>query len=209
MSLAEHCAKLPTAWRRVVAVVVVPLSVLLVGAALWSPIAYVRASQAEWRTDAIDTLSSAHHAPAVQEELDAQLAAMRSSPLWSKFYKAPNDAAAATALHADLSTLLASSHAGVQSLMPIASKEDAMFTRIGVSFAASLRLNDLQSLLAALNSHARYLRVERLVVTAPQTQIPDENPPLAVTMDVYAYQLADSAKAGGEEVLSAQAETVK
>lgn len=209
MSFAEHCAKLPTPWRRVLAVVVVPIAVLLVSAALWAPIGYVRESQAKWRANAIDTLSSAHHAPAVQQALDQQLAAMRSSPLWSKFYEAPNSAAATTALHGDLSTLLSSAHASVQSLTPIASKEEAVFTRIGVSFAASVRLNDLQHLLAAMANHSRYLRVERLVVTAPQTQLPDENPPLAVTMDVYSYQLPDPVKARGEEVLSARAETAK
>jgi hypothetical protein len=209
MSLTEHCAKLPTAWRRVVAIVVVPMSALLLGAALWLPVGYVRDSQAQWRTDAIDTLSSENHAPAVQHALDAQLAAMRSSPLWSKFYKAPNSAAATTALHADVSTLLSSSRASVQSLTPIPSKQETTFTRIGVSFAASVRLNDLQSLLAAMSNHSRYLRVERLVVTAPQTQVPDENPPFAVTMDVYGYQLEDSVKARGEEVLSAQAERIK
>jgi hypothetical protein len=182
---------------------------VLVYVTIWLPISYVRASQMQWRTEAIDTLSSAKHAPALQQALDQQLSALRSSPLWSKFYKAPTSAAATTALHADLSTLLSSARASVQSLTPIPSEEQAAFSRIGVTFAASVRLNDLQSLLAAMSNHARYLRVERLVVTAPQTQVPDENPPLAVTMDVYAYQLLDQAKTSGEEVLSARAEISK
>ena len=57
-------------------------------------------------------------------------------------------------------------------------------------FAASIRLNDLQNLLTSMSNHSHYLRVERLIVTAPQTQAPDENPPLAVTMDVFGYQHA-------------------
>jgi hypothetical protein len=209
MSVVDRCAKLPTSSRRLVALLVVPVSVLLLYAMIWLPISYVSASQSRWRAEAIDTLSSAQHAPALQQALDQQLTAMRASPLWSKFYKAPNSAGATTALHADLSTLLSSARASVQSLTPIPSEEQTAFTRIGVTFAASVRLNDLQSLLAAMSSHARYLRVERLVVTAPQTQVPDANPPLAVTLDVYAYQLADQAKAPGAEVRTARAEILK
>jgi hypothetical protein len=209
MSVADRCARLPVASRRVIALLVVPVSVFLICGAIWMPISYVRASQAQWRVEAIDVLLSAQHAPALQQALDQQLTAMRTSPLWSKFYKAPTSAAATTALHADLSTLLSSARASVQSLTPIPSEEQTAFSRIGVTFAASVRLNDLQSLLAAMSNHARYLRVERMVVTAPQTQVPDENPPLAVTMDVYAYQLPDQAKAPGEDVLSARAEASK
>lgn len=188
MNLAERCAALPIAPRRTVALLIVPLAALLLVAAVWAPIAYLGSSQIKWRNDAIETLSSAQHAPAAQAALDAQIAAMRSSPLWSKFYKAPDSTAAATALHADLSSLLTSAHASVQSLTPIPSEEQPAFTRVGIRFAASIRLNDLQNLLTSMSNHARYLRVERVIVTAPQTQVPDENPPLAVTMDVFGYQ---------------------
>ena len=188
MKLAERCAGLPTAWRRVVALLVVPAAALLLLAALWAPIALVRDVQVDWRTDAIETLASAQHAPAMQATLEQQIAAMRGSPLWSRFYKAPNTSSAATALHADLSALLVSAQASVQSLTPIPSEEQADYNRIGIRFAASIRLNDLQDLLTAMSNHSRYLRVERVIVTAPQTQAPDENPPLAVTMDIFGYQ---------------------
>lgn len=204
MTLAERCAGLPAARRRVLALLVVPASALLLVAVVCAPIAYVRDSQVDWRRHAIETLSSAQQAPVVQAALDQQLAAMRSSPLWSKFYRTPDSASATTSLHADLSGLLSSAQASVQSLTPIQSEEQAAFTRVGIRFAASMRMNDLQHLLTSMTGHSRYLRVERLIVTAPQTQAPEENPPLAVTMDVYGYQLSDEAKARGDDVLSAQ-----
>lgn len=204
MNLAERCARLPMAWRRVVVLLVAPVSALLLVAVIWAPIAYLRASQVDWRSDALETLSSAQHAPVVQAALDQQLAAMRSSPLWSRFYAAPDSASAATSLHADLSALLTSAQANVQSVTPIPSEEQAAFTRVGIRFAASMRMNDLQSLLTSMGNHSRYLRVERLIVTAPQTQAPQENPPLAVTMDVYGYQLSNEPKTRGDDVLSAR-----
>jgi hypothetical protein len=136
MTVADRCARLPLLSRRVVALLVMPVSLLLVCAAVGLPISYVSASQARWRAETIDTLVSVRHAPALQQTLDRQLAAMRVSPLWSKFYNAPTSAAATTALHADLSTLLSGARASVQSLTPIPSEEQASFTRIGVSFAA-------------------------------------------------------------------------
>jgi hypothetical protein len=189
MSLAERCAKLPIASRRVVALLVVPLSIVLLVSVIWLPIGLLRQSQIDWRNEAIDTLSSTQQAPAVQAALDQQLTAMRSSPLWSRFYKTPDSVSATTALHGDLSALLSGAQASVQSLTPIPSEAQSAFTRIGVRFGASMRMNDLQNLLTAMSAHSRYLRVERLVVTAPQMQVPDQNPPLAVTMDVYGYQL--------------------
>jgi len=204
MSLAERCAKLPVASRRAVALVGVPLAIVLLLMTIWLPIGLLRQSQIDWRNEAIDTLSSTHQAPAVQAALDQQLAAMRSSPLWSRFYKTPDTVSATTALHADLSALLNAAQASVHSLTPIQSEEQGAFTRIGVRFGASMRMNDLQNVLAAMNAHSRYLRVERLVVTAPQMQVPEQNPPLAVTMDVYGYRLSDVAKATGDEVLSAK-----
>lgn len=188
MSFAERCAKLPTPARRIVALFGVPLAIALLGAVLWLPISYMGTSHAQWRDDAVATLAAARRAPQIQIALDQQIERMRSSPLWSKFYPMPNAAAAATALHSDLSALLANAGASVQTLTPIPSEDQPVFTRIGVRVTASLRLDDLRNLLTAMSAHARYLRVDRLVVTAPQVQMDSENPPLAVTLDVFGYQ---------------------
>ena len=204
MSLAERCAKLPVASRRVVALLVTPLAIVLLVSVIWLPIGLMRQSQIDWRSEAIDTLSSTQQAPAAQAAMDQQLTAMRSSPLWSRFYKTPDSVSATTALHADLSALLSGAQASVQSLTPIPSEEQSAFTRIGVRFGASMRMNDLQNLLTAMSAHSRYLRVERLVVTAPQMQVPDQNPAIQSTMDVYGFQLSDAAKTTGDEVLSAK-----
>jgi hypothetical protein len=189
VSFAERCAKLPTPARRIVALFGMPLAIALLGAVLWMPISYIGTSQAEWREDAIETLAAARRAPQIQAALNQQVERMRASPLWSKFYRMPNAAAASTALHSDLSALLTNAGASVQSLTPIPSEDQPVFTRIGVRATASLRLDDLRNLLTAMSAHARYLRVDRLVVTAPQVQMDSENPALAVTLDVFGYQL--------------------
>lgn len=188
MSIAEQCAKLPTPMRRIVALLVVPLSIASLGAVLWMPISYISSSQAEWRDVAVETLAAAQRAPEIQADLDQQVERMRASPLWSKFYRMPSSAAASTALNSELSAQLTSAGASVQSLTPVPSEDQPAFTRIGVRVTASLRLNDLRTLLTAMSTHARYLRVERLIVTAPQAQVESENPPLAVTLDVVGYQ---------------------
>lgn len=208
MSLASRCTTLPITLRRVVAVLVMPLALVTFGFALWLPAHEIREAQSHWREGARRVLAEGRTAPVAQAELEREIAAMRSSTLWSKFYVREGSAVALTsALHADVSAALSSVQASAQSLAPIPAQEHKMFTRIGVRFAASMRINQLQSLLSTLNRHARYLRVERLIVVAPQAQALDENPPLAVTMDVYGFELAAAAvpAAGGAPALALRA----
>ena len=47
MSLAERCAKLPVASRRVVALLVIPLSIVLLVSMIWLPIGLMRQSQTD------------------------------------------------------------------------------------------------------------------------------------------------------------------
>lgn len=193
MTLASRCSKLPPLTRRIVALLVAPLAVVAVGLAIWLPASYVRNAHLEWRDDARRLLAQAKSAPATQAALEQEIAAMRGSTLWSKFYAKAGSGSGAASLHADIGALLTSVQASAQSLTPIPAQDGSLFARIGVRFAASMRVNQLQSLMSALNRHTRYLRVERLSVVAPQAQSPDENPPLAVTMDVYAYELPGDA----------------
>jgi hypothetical protein len=204
MSIADRCASLPVTPRRVVALVVVPLVLALLIAVLLLPFAATSDSQARWRDEARQLLADARHAPAEQAALEREIAALKSSQLWSKFYSTGGAVSSATALHADVSAVLGAAQASVQSVTPLQSQELEGFTKVGARFTASMRLNQLQSVLTGLAGHTRYLRVERLIVVAPQVQSPQENPPLAVTMEVHGYELPGQA-AGASEPSSALA----
>lgn len=197
MTIADRCAALPPLSRRIIAFVVVPSVMALLGGALVMTAAAAVDAQRLWREETKELLSQAAEAPAQQAALEKQLASMRQSALWSKFYTTSGSGHAAASLQADVAALVNSVQAGGQMLAPIPAQETSLLVRHGVRVTASLRINQLQDLLNATARHARFLKVEQLTVVAPHAQPQKENPPLAVTMDIYGYELArDVSKPG-------------
>lgn len=190
MSLADKCSSLPVASRRMVALVAVPLAVVLTAYLAVQAIQFVFDVQQDWRSEARSAFAQVRGAEQIQVRLDQDLLALSSSPLWSRFYSPATAGAGATLLQGDVGSLLSAVQSSAQSLTPMPSVPMAEFTKIGVRLTASMRINQLKSFLAAAASHQHYLRVEQLTVVAPQMQIATENPPLAVTMDVYGFELA-------------------
>jgi hypothetical protein len=179
---------MPVWTRRAVALLFVPGLIVAIAVAMAMPILGMARSQARWRDDAATTLAAAKHAPAVAAELAQQIAATKGSELWSRFYAGNGSMSSATSLHGDISSLLAQAEASAQSLSPIPAQELPLFSKIGIRCMASMRVNHLQRFMAALARHPRYLRIEHLVVVAPQLQNAEENPPLAVTMDIFGFE---------------------
>jgi hypothetical protein len=180
---------LPVFARRGVALVIVPVAVLTVTAAILVPVTRAREAQDEWREEARRLLAASKRADALKESLDEQIAAVRASPLWSKLYSSTGGAPLASALQSDIGMLLSRVDVSAQTLTPIAAQELPLFIRAGARITASMRVDQLRELMAALATHPRYLRVERLTIDAPRTQIDTENPPLAVTAEIYGYEL--------------------
>jgi Tfp pilus assembly protein PilO len=188
MTLADQCARMPLSSRRAIALVIIPLVLLAAIAVLCAPAVYFSASQHVWRTEASEAFAQAQDAPQLRSDLERQLSNMRGSSLWSKLYDAAPGGVTAGLLHADVTALLAQSRLQAQSLAPIPMQVERFFTRVGVRFTASMRVDQLQQLITDVASHPRYLRIERLTIIAPQTQLENENPPLAVTAEIYAFE---------------------
>lgn len=193
MKMVDRCAALPVTSRRLLAVVIVPTVMAAVCVGIIALLQQAVAAQREWRQETEQLLSDAASAPAMQSALEQQTEAVRRSGLRSKFYPAGGAINAAASLQADVDTLVSSVQASSRVLAPLPTTETALAVRYGVRLNASLRINQLQNLLDALSRHPRLLRVERLLVVAPQTQVAEENPPLAVTLDIFGYGLSTDA----------------
>ncbi len=189
MSLAGRCMKMPILMRRTVAVTLLPTAALLLWMAVVQPITGIYQSQQAWRDEARRLLGFSKSSVAELDQLQQQVAAMRASPLWSKLYRAQRSDAAVTALQADIGGLLTAVQANAQALAPVRSTNVARLIRIGVHLTASMRIDQLQQFIAAAANHQRYLRIEQLTITAPQTQSPTENPLLVVDMDIHGFEL--------------------
>jgi hypothetical protein len=181
--------------RRAIALVVLPALLAASGLALYLPAKHWYDTQQRWRVDTKQLLAQAAQSPAVQVALEKELDGMRQSVLWTKFYTAGGAMSAAAALQADIRTLFSDMLTGGHLLTPIAAEESSMFVRHGVRLTASFRVHQLQEVLNAIAQHPRFLHVGRLTVVAPQAQSADENPALAITMDVYGYELLSDERA--------------
>jgi len=190
MRLAHACSQLPGALRRGVALIAVPLGIIFVAYAAFSLVRLAYDAQQDWRSHASRMLAQTKSAAQVQVHLDQQLLVVNTSALWPKLYGSSTSGGSAALLQSDVSNLLGSAQVSVQSLAPIPSTPMAEFTQIGVRLTASMRIDQLKSFLAAATIHTHYLRVGQLTVVSPQMQTAADNPPLAVTMDVYGYELA-------------------
>ena len=194
MMLSRRFEELSKPSRRVLALLVAPTLLVFAASVVYLPVAYLRDAQKDWRDETRSLLSQAKGAVALETQLNGQLTALQASGLWSKFYVAEKSGAAATSLQSDVSSFLGSVQVSAQSLVPIPTAQLPRFTKIGTKVTASMRIDQLRGFLAAVASHQRYLRVEQVTVVAPQTQSIAENPPLAVTLEVYGYELPGVAK---------------
>ena len=184
--IAERCAALPLTTRRWIALCIVPLLLLGLGALLAWPFVLAADAQARWREDAIRTLGRAKYIQSVDAELQQMLVSLRTSNQWTRFYDA-RVSNASQAMQSDMRTLLGAAKASVQALTPLPSKDLPEFTQVGVRIAAIMRIDELQQLMQAMRDHPRYLRVVQMQVLAPQMQVKDENASLTVSLDVVGY----------------------
>jgi hypothetical protein len=191
MSFAQQCSVMPVLPRRILALFVVPLSIAFAVYAVFIAIVALGNAQQDWRTQAHSVFSRARAAKDVQARLDRDLVALKESPLWSRFYLSPTSGMGAMLLQTDVGALLARTQASTQSLAPIPSLPMSGFTRIGVRLSASMRIDQLKNFLAGAAAHQRYLRVEQLAVIAPHSQVSAENSPLAVTLEIYGFELKE------------------
>lgn len=200
MSLVQQCEGLPRPVRRVIALVAVPALLVASVLVLYAPVRYLSGLQNDWRATTRSVMAQARSVPVLAEELNRQLTTLQSSGLWVKFYPSKEPGAAAGALQSDLSGILAGAQISAQSLAPIATGQLPYFTRIGTRLTASMRVDQLQRLLTSIANHPRYLRVEQATIVAPQSQSPEENPPLAVTLEIYGYELPDGQQSATSEL---------
>lgn len=144
MNLARRLAGLPPGARCVIALLVLPLLIAIAWLVIYLPIDHLTQAQGEWRDRARSVFSQARGATQLQATLDQELATMRASALWSRFYVSDRSGTSAVSLQSDVSALLGSVQASTQSLTPIPSVELPSFTRIGTRLTASMRIDQLK-----------------------------------------------------------------
>jgi Tfp pilus assembly protein PilO len=186
MSAASHIAARSVPWRRALALLLIPVAVALVWCLLVVPLRWVATSQGQWRAQVRAELARVRgHAQALAA-LREDVAKLPSQPVWQRFY-AQNGPSVGAALQQDLTTLGAAAGFSEQSITPLPTQARGQLTAYSVRLMASGTIDQLQAFVVGVRGHPRYLRLERLTITAPQVQAKEQNAILSFTLDIDGF----------------------
>lgn len=195
MRLTDHILRQHAITRRALAVLLVFLTLVVARIAVIAPARALVLSQARWRTQARHRLAGDKGRASAEGTVREQLHALPGAPVWKRFYPS-RGASPDTALRGDLMRLTTSAGVTGQSFATLPTDEEGALRRHGIQIGASMTIDQLERLATELHSQSRYLRVERLTISAPIVQTPHTNPALVVRMVVYGYSIAHQGGSG-------------
>jgi Type II secretion system (T2SS), protein M subtype b len=123
-----------------------------------------------------------------QSAVQAAVAGVERSPRWRNFYQTQTPEAATAQLETDLRSLFRDSN-NPTSITAEPAISRGTLTRICVRVTLSVRVDQLADALDRLQKHEKQLRVETLIIQAPESQSPQTNPTLSVQAEISALML--------------------
>ena len=190
MTAADRIMSRSLLARRTLALLLLPLAAIAVWGLLFLPLKWVTTSQGAWRDTVRVELARergrAHALPALRQQLER----LPAEPVWQRFYRVEGGADGGAAVQQDVGTLCAAAGLENQTITPLPSEEEGPLMKYSVRLSASGTSDRLEMFAAKLRQHPRYLRTDRLSITAPQVQQREQNPVLTLTMDIAGYSAA-------------------
>jgi len=119
------------------------------------------------------------------EAIQAARVSVDESPRWRNFYDGPRADAATLQMEADLRAILKDT-GNPTSMIAAPPVPQGSITRIAVRITLSMRMDQLAQMLDLIQKHDRQLRVESLIVQAPDFQGVQANPQLAIQAEITA-----------------------
>jgi hypothetical protein len=193
MTAAERLSALPSAQRQMLAVAILAAALALSWYAVLKPLHRLLTSQEVWRNEVRRDLAESRGKAAIESRVTAQFESLREIPLWGTFYPGASEEEANAQIQQDLRGLGAASGVAALALTPLPKKEYPDYIAYGIHVNGVMTAEQLKRFSAALRAAPHFLRVERFAASAPQTQSPNENPPVNVTLDIYGYSRAGAA----------------
>jgi len=189
MTLAHRLETRPRWMQRLLAVALVPGVLVVAWIAVASPLKWVLTSQSGWRESAGRELARARGEAATLKTLTERTAAFPSAAIWQRLYAdSGTPGSAGTAVQQDVTRLLSSAGMAPLSVTLLPSEQDGPLVRHAVRVSMTGPADRFQAFLAQLRTSPRYLRMEKLTVTSPQSQRADENAPLTILADIAGFE---------------------
>jgi Tfp pilus assembly protein PilO len=187
MTVADRIQAHRPAVRSALAIVLIPVAAVVAWLLVFEPIHWVVTSQAQWREATSTELARARGHARVLEVVQKQVEELPSAAIWQRFYPAATAGAVSSAVQKDVAELSAAAGLENPSIVALPSETAGAIDRQLVRLSANGTADRLEAFLTRLRQQPRYLRVDRLTVSAPQAQGADQNPILIVTMDIAGY----------------------
>lgn len=192
MSVSTWILAQPLRTRRALALLGGPTLALTICGFVVEHVIRVYEAHQEWLASAEASVARDRGLQQAEPDLRRQLTEIERAPLLSRLYPAGAAGALATSLQADVGGALARAGITAQAISPLPSSIDDLIERAGVRVVLTLTIDQLRTFMSLIESHARLIRVEELIITAPQSQQREHNPTLNVTIVLLGFRLRQS-----------------
>ncbi|MEJ1962978.1 MAG: type II secretion system protein GspM [Gammaproteobacteria bacterium] len=187
MTLADRLQTKSRVVQRLVAVGLVPTVIVSAWVLVASPLKWVLTSQSSWRESVRSELARARGEAATLKMLTERSVAFPSAAIWQRVYGDGTQGSAGSAVQQDVTRLCSSAGMQPQSVTLLPSEQAGPLVRYTVRVSMTGTADRFQAFLTQLRTGPRYLRVEKLAVSSPQSQRADENAPLTIGADIVGF----------------------
>jgi len=189
MKIAQQLGELPPRAQRVIAVLLIPTALVSIFVAVIWPIWHLYQSQVQWRDNAERLLAQRRGLSEIETVVRERLDALPQLKIWQRLFRTTAGTTAVIALQTEVNTALSSARARPQSFEPLETTQVGPLQKIGVRIVAPMTIDQLKDVLARVEGLTHLVRIEQLLINAPPTQSPDQNPTLIVTLDAVGYAI--------------------
>ncbi|MEJ0037690.1 MAG: type II secretion system protein GspM [Gammaproteobacteria bacterium] len=187
MTLADRLAAKPRLLQRLLAVLLVPVSIVSIWVLLAAPVRWMLTSHFHWRETVRVELARARGEADALKVLTQRTTALPSAEIWQRLFSEGTPGSAGNAVQQEVTRLSSSAGMQPQSVALLPSEKHGPLVRYTVRISMTGTADRFQAFLTQLRTNPHYLRVESLAVTAPQSQRPDENAQLTVAADIVGF----------------------
>jgi hypothetical protein len=180
--------------RRLVALLLLGAAIVSFWIAIVAPILGYYRGTSDVRAADLRSLSRDRALLALGPGIRTALSAVDQSPRWARFYDTQTPERAVLQLETDLRELLKAPN-NLISMTAQPPSTQGPLTRVRVKVTLSMPIDVLAQTLARLASHSRLLEIENLTIQAPDYQVIDTNPNLAIQAEIAGFMVTHK-KAG-------------
>lgn len=175
--------------QRLLAILILGTVTGLVALLLGSPLVRLFHSSGSTRQAQLQLLKQERSAIAQKSSIEASAASARNNPLWQRLYKTQALDKTVLELQGDLRAIVTETSGMTPTIEKVEPVTEDVLTRVGVRLTFSASIDRLASTLERLQQHAKLLRIEQLIIQAPDFQPPNTNPALSVQVQISGFML--------------------